>query len=311
MKKILAVLFVFFVSFTALAQEKSAAKWTRFEFENKNFAISFPPGFIIDAEKRDGGQRYRIIAYLNGVKMELKINKDGNARSWVKALSFLSPDWKISDFTAGNFLGKRLTSEEFEKEYFEYLYLGSDDFHYYVSVKAKSKNKDELKRFLFSVILGGKPLFQQKEKSTFEEETVSLETIKTSAEVSEAYTRKIEKKEIKISYESDSSQDEEINYEKLTRLPIILERPIPALNPRDVLEGSSTHIAKLKVNFLADGQIGDIIVYSNSKKDFMKACVEAARKIRFIPAQIDGKNVDAVVIVDYTLQIYSTPSRVM
>jgi hypothetical protein len=200
-----------------------------------------------------------------------------------------------------------LTSEEFEKDYFEHLYIASNDFNYFVSVRGKLKNKAELQRFLFSVILGGKPLFQQKEKSTFEEETVSLDTLKTSAEVSEAYGRKIEKKEIKISYETDSSQYEEINYEKFTRLPIILESPYPTLNRRDVQIGNLIYIAKLKVNFLAEGQIGDIIVYSNSKKDFMKACVEAARKIRFIPAQIDGKNVDATMIVDYSMQTFSVP----
>jgi hypothetical protein len=67
-------------------------------------------------------------------------------------------------------------------------------------------------------------------------------------------------------------------------------------------------MAKLKVDFRADGQIGDIIAYSNSKKDFVKSCVDAARKIKFIPAQIDGKNVDATMIVAYTMQIYSTPA---
>ncbi|MCW5959693.1 MAG: hypothetical protein KIS76_05975 [Pyrinomonadaceae bacterium] len=44
---------------------------------------------------------------------------------------------------------------------------------------------------------------------------------------------------------------------------------------------------------LANGDIGDIIVLSRSDKEFTRSCIEAVKKIRFIPVQLDGKNVDS------------------
>jgi len=58
------------------------------------------------------------------------------------------------------------------------------------------------------------------------------------------------------------------------------------------------------VTFLANGQIGDIIVYSNSDKNFIKECINVARKIKFVPAKIGEKYVDATMVVDYATTIF-------
>ncbi|HEY0429173.1 MAG TPA: hypothetical protein VGC76_15440 [Pyrinomonadaceae bacterium] len=60
---------------------------------------------------------------------------------------------------------------------------------------------------------------------------------------------------------------------------------------------------KLKIKLLAEGQIGDIIAYSDFDKKYVNSCIEAARKIKFIPAQTDGKNIDAFVIEDYSFTV--------
>ncbi len=304
--KILTIIFIVlaFAAAGVSAQEKSAAKWTRIEFENKNFAISFPPGFIVDAEKREGDRRYRISAIMNGVRMDLSIFKFGGTKERLKIVRF-DVDDALSTFSINGFDGRRAASSAIRKIYSERIAIASDNYYYYLSASARSTENAELKRFLFSIHLGGKRLFTQKENASFDEETASLETLKTDADVLEAMSRKYVENKGSVSYELEPAEIEsDENNEKFSRPVIILDRPSGSLKlPSSVLATSSGGIllGKLKVNFMANGQVGDIIAYSSADKDFIKSCVDAARKIKFVPAQIDGKNVDAAAVVEYKL----------
>lgn len=307
--KLLSSLIIIFAFVLSISAQEKAAKWTRIESEDKSFSISLPPHFVVDAEKRERGQRYEINGYLNGVKMRLKVYAERNAKSRLKQARYM-PGAKVREFSANGFNVKRITAEEFSKNYFETIELAADGYFYSIYVKAGSKEKEELKRFLYSINISGKQLFQQKAKPDFAEETISMGALKTNPDVFEALKRKSEKTKIKVSYEADYSDIESDDYnEKFSRPPIILERPAVSWRPefnRD-LSGNGTYVVKLKVNYLANGQIGDIISYSGTKSGFTEAYIEATRKIKFIPAQIDGKNVDAAIVEEYTLEFFTAP----
>ncbi len=64
----------------------------------------------------------------------------------------------------------------------------------------------------------------------------------------------------------------------------------------------------LRVTFLASGGIGDVTVVKAKKKlqktGLVAQAVEAAKKIKFIPAERDGKSISVAKIVQYNFNLY-------
>jgi hypothetical protein len=262
------------------AQENSGGKWTRVETENKEISAAFPPNFIVDAEKRDYNQIYRIIGYQNGVNMEMKIFKDKGAETTIKGIWFY--EGESSNFTSNGLKGKKATS--FEKDFFsESIYLASEDYLYFFTVYAASNQKEEVKRFLFSIKINGKPIYMQKDKIDFPEENVSIQTLSTNPEVIEGFSRKYEKQKINVSNKMLSEFVAVEDSGKDVRPPIVLDKPSISFRQKTGgnVGATKTYKARLKVNFLANGQVGDIIAYSDDRgilvnseddKAFVTAC---------------------------------------
>lgn len=299
------------------AQESSAAKWTRIETENKEISVSFPPDFIVDAGKRGFTQIYYLSGYQNGVSMEMRVFKDKNAEKRLNGITFF--EGKSSDFTSNGFKGRRAVPVE-SGRFFEIIYLASKDYVYFFRVNAASGKKEEVKRFLYSIKINGKSMYAQTEKTDFSEDVVSFQKLKTSPEVIEAFNRKYEKQKIKV---TDKPLADFKNLEDFTqdvRPPIILNSPFVDFQQRmdSKVPVDTTYTAWLNITFLANGQVGDITAFSDDRgilaiseddKTFIDACVESARKTKFIPAQSGGKNVDAVKSVYYFMGVTASLER--
>jgi hypothetical protein len=305
------ILLTFFVLFGAArifgqGNTAPAETWKRIESVDKEFSVALPPNAIIDAEERQYGQKFRLVAFQNGVAMELQVTKN-SVKNLPKMLEQNGKN-KVSVFTVGDFSIMKMESGPSSK-FNSKFWITKKDTRYFLRLTAKTGQEKEVSRFLYSIRLQGKPLFVQKEKVDFPEETYSLSSLKTSPEVIEAFGRKLVKNKINVAYEISSEEDDDIEIDGLTRKLIVLERPYPNITPSFGRNGEiESFFAKLKINFLANGQIGDIVVLSTGNKEFTKACLEAAQKIRFVPAQINGKTADSVGIVDYEVQIFSFSS---
>ena len=71
--------------------------------------------------------------------------------------------------------------------------------------------------------------------------------------------------------------------------------------PKDygTLDAQVTYL--LKVEFLATGEVGKVVVLSGFPvSNLTDLAVEAAKKIKFKPAQIDGKPVTSIMAVVYS-----------
>ena len=66
------------------------------------------------------------------------------------------------------------------------------------------------------------------------------------------------------------------------------------------IEGS----VRLKVTMLASGEVGSITVVRGLPDGLTDQAIEAARKIKFEPAKIEGKPVSKTVTIDYSFDIY-------
>ncbi len=305
---ILSILFLLFAFTPLFAQEinVSTAKWNRIESDDKDFSVAFPPNALIDAEDRQYGQKLRIVAFQNGVELEIRIIKDPTAKDRLQNIQPANGG-KVSTYKFGDFSILQSESISPLKKFDGTFWILKKNTLYNLKITAPTGQELEVLRFLYSVKLQDKPLFVQKEKIDYPEEKIDVGALKTSPEISEAFNRKIEKSKINVTYEVASEDLNNAQIPGMTRKVVIVDRPYPDLGAsfRNGVNGKFS--VKLKINFRANGQIGDIAVLSVENKDFSKACVEAARKIRFVPAQINGKNADSVEIVDYTVQIFSFP----
>ncbi len=293
-------LFLLFAVSPVFAQE--AEKWLRVETEDKEFSFAFPQTNMIDAEKRDFGQRLRIIAFENGVEMEIRFIKDGDAENRIGRLS-KTGNSKSEVFKAGDFLIRKFTyTNPADNKIFNTLFIAKDSNFYSLDVRSKTGQEKELARFLYSIKLNGKPLIARKEEMNFPEETIAFSTLGTSPEIVEAEKRKTGKFKGTVTYELiTNAADAET--EDLTHKAIVLEKPLPNFEKpqfpaNGVIQETRINI-KIKVQFRADGQIGDMIVYSDSEKQHIKAAIDAARKIRFVPARRGSEFVDSFQIVLY------------
>jgi TonB family protein len=75
---------------------------------------------------------------------------------------------------------------------------------------------------------------------------------------------------------------------------------------KDSVEGD----VKLKIAFLSDGKIGEVVDITEKNKEKLSEygltanAIEAARKIKFIPAKRNGKAISVTKVVVYNFTLY-------
>jgi hypothetical protein len=61
---------------------------------------------------------------------------------------------------------------------------------------------------------------------------------------------------------------------------------------------------KLRIQFLAGGQIGKVELLASNNIDFANSIFDALKKLKFAPAQIDGKDVDVSRIMEFSFDSF-------
>lgn len=93
-------------------------------------------------------------------------------------------------------------------------------------------------------------------------------------------------------------------YKSAIETPLAIES-----NPRpgytDVARRANTEgTVKLRVEFRSDGTIGDVGVIEGLPNALTEKAIDAAKKIRFRPAVVDGVTVDSSKMIEYTFALY-------
>lgn len=88
---------------------------------------------------------------------------------------------------------------------------------------------------------------------------------------------------------------------KRARRPIITDKPRPAW-PENA--GHTEGTVVLRIELLAEGRIGEIRVVKGLSLGATENAIEAAKKIKFIPAIRNCSNVTAFRFVDFLFSIY-------
>jgi TonB family protein len=90
---------------------------------------------------------------------------------------------------------------------------------------------------------------------------------------------------------------------ELTTRAVILEKPEPLYTERARLDGV-TGAVRIRMVLASDGTVQYVFAVRRLPDGLTEKAIEAARKIKFIPATKDGRRVSQYVTIDYNFNIY-------
>ena len=288
------------------AQDKPAGlHWTTLESVRKDLTFAIPSDFLVDSEEKER----HIFAYQNKVRIDITVNETNFAQDRLKSIRSFPAEANtvISHFKINNFAGDIYKSEK-EKNVSLSIYAASSKVLYIIFVSSENPDNSVLKNFIHSIKFNDKPLFvEETQLVEVEGPKISIESLKTSPVILEVLKnkdskkdKKPQKREVKYELADNKTFKDEKNY---SRPLMILRKEQPRYTDAARNFNVSGDV-KLKVLFRSDGQIGEITVTSKLDKGLDKSAVEAASKIKFLPAEVEGKAVDVFKEITYTFTIY-------
>lgn len=315
---------LFFFASSVFAQSKSNGdtEWTRIKDDKSDFSILFPSNFLVDnkieksfiiapilaslPEVIDSFEKPKIIGNQKSVQMSLSIyqlRQVSNAKNYLwYFVGRDTPKNNYQDFEIGDFVGRKTTFDT-EKNLAMSVAVAIKNKIYLINASARNEDEKTYEKFVMSLMLNGKPLFKsQTSEPTDAPQSVFISTLQTSPEILKALNQKQEKSEIKVVKSTLAPQvnKDERNFSR----PLILLRQ-PYFEFIDSASRSkSAGIVKLEITFLANGTIGNIVTASDLSDSLTKSAIKAAQKIKFLPAEIDGKRVDVTRPIEYAFNVH-------
>lgn len=323
-KNLYCLIIIFLLASAGFAQNQSSdnAKWTRIKDDKLEFSILFPPNFLVDNEIEksyilapvlaslpeviDLFEKPKIIGNQKSVQMSLSVYQLRQVSSAKNYLWYFvgrdTPKDNYQDFRVGDFVGRKTTFDT-EKTLAMSVAIAVKNKVYLINASAKNEDEKLYEKFVISLMLNGKSLFKsQTSEPSDTPQSVFISTLQTSPEVLKALNQKQEKSEIKI-VKSTVTPQEEDKVERNFSRPLILLRQ-PSFEFIDAASRSnSSGLVKLKVTFLASEKIGDIAIVSDLSNGLTEIAIKAAQKIKFLPAEIDGKKVDVTRTIEYAFNV--------
>lgn len=89
----------------------------------------------------------------------------------------------------------------------------------------------------------------------------------------------------------------------VTRRAVLVSKPEPGFTEQ-ARRNNVTGVVKLRLALRADGTVSDISVLKGLPDGLTERAIEAAKKIRFTPAQREGRNASQWISVEYNFNIY-------
>lgn len=295
------ILFLIGVLFTTsiYAQEAGKLEWTRISSPKGDVVLSMPVGFLVDGE----GTELRIVSIRGGVTLDFTVTRGVDPKrrlGWLRESLRQSGKFEHSQLTLGKFIGDVLIYSE--KRYSIQFYLASGKGYYQIRAAAETASNPVLLEFLNSIRLDGQPLTKQDTPAVFTQDAVPIQKLETSPIVKEAL-KKPDARKVKVIYDSNAKPSELPSQDGNSRPVMVLRKP-QALYSSAARNAGVQGAVRLKVQLRGDGGIGDIIIVSGLAKGLTEKAVDAAKKIKFVPAEKDGKPIDSLVTFEYTFSLY-------
>jgi hypothetical protein len=290
------ILFVIAISSQAVAQPPKA--WTGIEDSVGKISFEIPEDFVFDKD----GDRISLYGYANGASLNVIFDTLKNPKKTVKNYNFPSAkDTKVEKTEIGDFAIRKLITDSADG-YSVTIYAGSSNAYFAVTGSAETKDNPAILQLMNSLNLDGVYMNGNPNKAV----PVSLKHFKIdkltpSPEVITALS-KPDNPNTTVKYQM-VREENVIKYSRYSRGLIILRKPRPGYTEDARMKGIQGTV-RAKVDFLKTGEIGEIVVDYYLDGALSQKVGEAIKKIKFIPAEVDGKPIDVKRIVTYSFSLY-------
>jgi TonB family protein len=300
-KIFLPTCFLLCLSIQCLAQD--ASQWRNYTDSGKEIWFQAPASVLVD---RDSDLKaVTLHSFFDGVKVSVRKQKIGEEPlKYVKDLDlpFGLKGSKVQNYKSDAIYVRR-EDEMVSSDLRVTLYAGSKKSYFVVTLTA-AKDNAAMKRFLETIRFGGSRLYADpnvQDKPTSGEPAV-FDTLPASPETETALIKKPTGPEPAGKF-GNVREWLPLELDKLSGDVIVLRKPAPTYTDSARMRGVQGTIF-VNVQFLANGEIGSITVDDRADRGLGKNVIKAVRDIKFIPAQANGKPIDATRTLFYRFSIY-------
>jgi len=299
MKVFRPLILIAFAAYGVLSQT-SADAWTTLATKDGAFSVDVPSNFISYKDKaRD---EVKIIGNRQNSTFSISVRQTKSGKAFLASSrkGFRNDTAKLQSFVVGKY---DLDIYTFEKGIDRYNFeIASDSAYYTVSVATRTRNEGDLARFLTSCKLDGKTFMLNSGVVMLDSEKVIYISDLTTSPV---FTAAFEHKQTaKIPVVDKTSQDAELPDPTFYSRPLMILRKEFASYTAIARDNSISGEVKLSVVFKGDGDIGEIRVITGLRGGLTESAINSAKRIRFLPAEIDGKPADVTKTIAYGFTIY-------
>ncbi|MFT3744977.1 MAG: energy transducer TonB [Pyrinomonadaceae bacterium] len=280
---------------TSVAQTANETTWRTIVSKDNDFSLMLPGEIVIHNDK--ALDLVNLSATVPGVSFRVMFNRStsGTAQlNYFKKVKekegFVGSQRSGPGFETGIYVAKK-------KIYRISLYFRTKAGFYSIDVLAKDESDKHLAEFLGSIMVNMTRIAENKGTQPTPMSRTSVEDLQTSQKIKDIQSQK-QSNSVRV-VNGKQTIDQDIFYSEQL---LILNKPRPRYDDRGRMENVQG-VVVLQVQFKSTGDIGTVWVVSGPHL-LHDVAIEAARKIRFIPAEIDGKAVDIVREVEYSFSIY-------
>src|SRR5687767_13386772 len=276
----------------------TTTEWQKIVSSSGDFSVSLPAGYIV---QKDPSGQTNLFGSAGEASFEVGMLKTSFAKDWLKNKKNVLPKkGKTLELEIGDARARSYTFKS-PNLFRTSLWIATKKGSYKVDLTAPSAETDGLARIMASLRLYGKPVVtNSKVDGPAIVAELKVDDLRTSEIVKAALERKqTEPIDVDITPLSEEPEDEVV----YTRPVILAFRQRPTYTERartDNVQGSIL----ARVLFKANGNIGKITIIKGLPSGLNDQVVQAAKAIKFVPAEINGKPVDAERTIEYTFEIY-------
>jgi protein TonB len=264
------------------------------------FSVTLPAGYLVNKDARSG--RVSLVGSAANASFEVAFEKNGNAKESLKEREDLGLPTKgrtsqadIDDSRA------RLYQYQSPNIFRLRISLATKKGFYVIDLAAPTAGNETFGRMVASLRLNGKRMLgDSKVETPVANTTVRAETLDSSDIVRAATSRK-QSEAVKVDIvRADHLPEDEVIYSQPV---IVADYGRPTYNDRarsDNIQG----IILARILFKGNGNIGKITIIKGLSSGLNEQVVEAVKRIKFVPAKINGVPVDAEKTLDYRFTIY-------
>ena len=182
------------------------------------------------------------------------------------------------------------------------IHAGSSNEYYAITASSDTKTNPAVAIFLDSIRFEGKSIGTPSTSATdLLDSSKIIDKLSTSPEVTDAMNQ-TNRSSVKRQF-AKINDSPTADFARYSRGLIIVQKPRPSYTD-EARRNNKQGTIKAKVEFLKNGQIGSIIVDDTLDRGLTSMVGISVMKIKFIPAEINGKPIDVTRIIEYTFSIY-------